>query len=276
MTESSGMSGPRGSPDSSDAARRPDPLRQELGADGVLRLTIDRPHVLNALDTGATAAMVQALGAATPEHGVRVVVVTGSGRAFCSGADLTSITTSQADPVAIMDGASRLVTALAECVVPVVARVNGPAAGIGMSLALAADLAYVVEGAYLLQSFLSIGLMPDGASSLLLAAAVGRARANEMILLGRRIPAVEAAETGLVAGYAPTESDLDLAVDTAAARLAAVPPDALSLTRQALAATTLGGLADVLARESTGQVTLLRSPEFAARARALLAPRPTS
>ncbi|MDQ2758178.1 MAG: enoyl-CoA hydratase-related protein [Actinomycetota bacterium] len=259
----------------SDGAPEPGPwpgsghLRRTV-VDGVLRLTIDHEPRLNAL-TGATMrGLVAALEQAGTDESVRVVVLTGAGRAFCSGADLSDIGGEDADPEAIMAGAELLVRSVVETPVPVVARVHGPAVGIGMSLALAADLAYVGPEAYLLQSFLSIGLMPDGGSTLLLAAAMGRARANEAVLLGRRIPGAEAAEHGLVAGAASTIDELDALVERAVARCVAAPRRAVVLTKEAMLAAALPGLGEALAREGQGQRELLRSADFAERAQALL------
>ncbi len=243
-------------------------------ADGVMRLTIDHQSRLNAITGDHMRGIVAALEQAGTGESVRVVVLTGAGRAFCSGADLTDIGGEDADPEAIMAGAERLVRAVLETSVPVVARVNGPAVGIGMSLVLAADLAYAGPGAYLLQSFLSIGLMPDGGSTLLLGAAMGRARANEAVLLGRRIPAVEAARYGLVAGAADTLDELDVLVEDAVARVAAAPRRAVALAKAALAAAALPGFGDALRREGEGQRELLQSTDFAERTTALLARSP--
>lgn len=249
-------------------------LRRELDG-GVLRLTIDNNARLNALSSATTAAIIRELAATATDLDVRVVVVTGVGRAFCSGADLGEVSAEGADPDAIMDGAGRLVTAVLDAPVPVIARVNGPAVGIGMSLALACDLAFAGPDAYFLQSFLTIGLMPDGGSSLLLSAAVGRARASELILLGRRLPAAEAASSGLVAGAAATLEELDDVVEAATRRCVAAPRRAMELTKAALRAASLHGLPDAIAREGRGQQELLVSTEFAARARTLLTRRPT-
>lgn len=247
----------------------PEHLRVERDG-SVLRLTIDHEARLNAV-TGATMrAVVDALASVAEHDEIRVVVLAGAGRAFCSGADLSDISGEGTDPAAIMAGAERLVTAVVDCPVPVLARVQGPAVGIGMSLALAADLAYLGPDAYLLQSFLSIGLMPDGGSTMLLAAAMGRARANEAVLLGRRIGATEAAAAGLVAGVAPSLDELDALVDGAVTHLVAAPRRAVELTKAALSEATLGGLPGALAREGSGQQELLRSPEFARAAEALL------
>lgn len=240
-------------------------------AEGVVRLTIDHQSRLNALTGDSMRAIVAGLARAASDESVRVVVLTGAGRAFCSGADLTGIAGEDADPAAIMAGAELLVRAVLETPVPVVARVNGPAVGIGMSLALAADLAYAGPDAYLLQSFLSVGLMPDGGSTLLLTAAMGRARANEAVLLARRIPAAEAAAHGLVAGAAATPDELDVLVERAVATVTAAPRRAVTLAKAAMVAAAVPGIGDALAREGQGQRELLGSTDFAERAQALLA-----
>lgn len=247
----------------------PGHLRSVL-TDGALRLTFDHESRLNALTGDTMRGFVDTLERAGRNESVRVVVVTGAGRAFCSGADLTDIGGDDADPAAIMAGAERLVRAVLDAPVPVVARVNGPAVGIGMSLALAADLAYVGPGAYLLQSFLSIGLMPDGGSTLLLTAAMGRARANEAVLLGRRIPGAEAARCGLVAGAVGTTDELDALVEAAVTTITAAPRRAVALAKAAMAEAAVPGMGDALAREGAGQRELLRSTDFVERARALL------
>lgn len=236
----------------------------------VLRLTLDKPGRMNAVDAsmvGAATAELEALGDPTAEGAVRVVVVTGAGESFSAGADL-QVTVGQ-DPEATMDGAHRLIRAVVAAPVPVVARVNGPAAGFGASLALACDLTYAVTSAYLLQAFVHVGLMPDGGASALLAASVGRARANEMILLGERIPAPVAAKAGLVAAAYPTVEELDARVQAAVTSLLAASPTALARTKAALNAHALAGLDAALDREKDGQVVLLAGEDFRRRAEAL-------
>lgn len=245
-------------------------------ASGILRLTIDRTDRLNALDGATTSLLTAALREAAADESVRAVVITGAGRAFCSGADLVEVSAAGTDPDAIMEGARALLTAVIDAPVPVIARVNGPAVGIGMSLALAADLTYAAPDAYFLQPFLSIGLMPDGGSSLLLAAALGRARANELVLLGERLPAPEAAQAGLITRAAASIEELDRLVDTAARRCADAPRRAFALTKEALREATLSGIRDALSREGRGQRELLRSAEFPRRARAALGLRSTT
>ncbi|MBM4504564.1 enoyl-CoA hydratase, partial [Rhodococcus hoagii] len=168
-----------------------------------------------------------------------------------------------------MDVANEVIRAIVEVPVPVVAAVNGPAAGVGVSIALAADLTYAAESAYFLLAFVGVGLMPDGGSSVLVSASIGRAKAAELALLGERLSAAEADSSGLVSRTLPDGDLLDHARDVAG-RLAAGPRRALELTKRALAAATLAALDDALEREKIGQAELLASPDFAEGAAAML------
>lgn len=247
-------------------------LRSEL-ADGVLRLTIARPQRMNAIDLPTMKALSEAVSTAGDDSRVRTIVVTGEGKAFCTGADLAAGAANPQDPAVVMDTANGLIRAIAEVPVPVIAAVNGPAAGVGVSIALAADITYAAESAYFLLAFVNIGLMPDGGASLLVPAAIGRARAAEMALLGERVAATDADRFGLVARTLP-DSELAAHVDAVAARTAKGPRRALALTKQALNASTLSVLDGALAREKEGQVELLSSPDFVEGAMAMLEKRP--
>jgi len=247
-------------------------LRSEL-SDGILRLTITRPRRMNAIDLSTMKALDDAVKEAGEDDRVRTIVVTGEGSAFCTGADLAAGAADPRDPGVVMDTANDLVRTIASVPVPVIAAVNGPAAGVGVSIALAADLTYAAESAYFLLAFVNIGLMPDGGASLLVPAAIGRARAAEMALLGERVSAADADRFGLVARTLP-DAELAAHVDAIAARTAAGPRRALELTKRALNASTLAALDAALAREKEGQVELLGSPDFAEGAMAMLEKRP--
>lgn len=247
-------------------------LRSEIEG-GVLRLTIARPRRMNAIDLRTMKALGDAITAAGDDEKVRTIVITGEGTAFCTGADLAAGAADPQDPAVVMDTANDLIRAVASVEVPVIAAVNGPAAGVGVSIALAADLTYAAESAYFLLAFVNIGLMPDGGASLLVPAAIGRARAAEMALLGERVSAADADRFGLVARTLP-DAELAAHVDAIAARTAAGPRRALALTKQALNASSLPDLDEALAREKTGQVELLASADFAEGAMAMLEKRP--
>ncbi|NLV78544.1 MAG: enoyl-CoA hydratase [Rhodococcus sp.] len=238
-------------------------------ADGVLRLTIARPDRMNAIDLDTMRALGAAITAAGDDDRVRTIVLTGDGAAFCTGADLAAAGTNPASPDVVMDTANDVVEAITTVPVPVVAAVNGPAAGVGVSMAVAADLTYAAESAYFLLAFVNIGLMPDGGASLLIPAAIGRARAAEMALLGDRVAAVDAARFGLVARTLP-DDELFGHVDAVAARTAAGPRRALALTKHALNAATLPAFGAALDLEKSGQIELLGSADFAEGVAAML------
>ncbi len=233
-------------------------------AHGILRITIDRQARMNAIDLETMSELGRLVIAAEKRPEVRVIVLTGAGKAFCTGADLAAAAAAggnEASPEAVMDRANELVRAIVDSPLPVIAQLNGPAAGVGASIALAADLVYAADTAYLLLPFTSIGLMPDGGATAIVAAAMGRARAAELALLGARLPATEAAAAGLITQALPAER-LAEQVDAVAAQLAAGPRRALELTKAAINAATLAQLDNALAREKTGQVELLTAADF--------------
>ena len=250
-------------------------LRTELD-DGILRVTVDRPSYMNALDDATCAALISAFEFG--EHDVRVVVLTGSGGSFSAGADVVELATTRpaSDAEArqaaehTMHRAGALVRAITGCPVPVIAQVNGPAVGIGASMALASDLIYASEDAYFLFAFSKIGLMPDGASSVLVPAAIGRPRTNALMLLAERMPAEEAFAVGLINDVVPA-AVLGDRVDAVAARLVRMPRRALELTKRSITDSTLA-LDAALRRETEGQIELLTSPEFIQRVSALASP----
>src|SRR5919202_112062 len=186
---------------------------------GELRIELNRPEALNAWDKQLgddLRAAVERAGAGD----VRAVVVTGAGRAFSSGADLKAgfDPTPEGHPdvqSALRDRYHPVIAGLRRLPKPVLAAVNGPAVGIGCSLALACDLILARDSAYFLLAFVNIGLVPDGGASLLLPERVGLARAAEMALLGERIPAPQAAAWGL-ANRAVADDAFEAEVDALA------------------------------------------------------------
>lgn len=243
-------------------------------SEGRLTMTINRPDRLNAVTTGTLRRLERAIVEAGDDPEVRVVVLAGAGRAFCSGADLDAADAGE-EPVsaATVDAANAVVTAVRRLPQPVVAAVHGPAAGVGVSLALAADLVVAAESTYFLLAFTKVGLMPDGGATALVAAAIGRARAMRMALLAERLGAAEAHAAGLISHVAPPE-EVPRVVECLARELAAGPPRAYALTKAAVNDATLGELDGALARERHGQASLLRSADYAEGAAAFLARRP--
>lgn len=222
----------------------------------VLTITLDRPERLNA----APPQMFDEIGDALDGlSGARAVLITGEGRAFCSGADLAARGERTGAPgdaafTALTTSYNPTMLKLSRLPVPIVSAINGPAAGIGCSLALAADFALIGTNAYLLQAFVNIGLVPDGGASWMLARLVGKARATEMMLLGERIHGPKAAEWGLVHKCVDDAMLLHEA-HALAARLAAGPTMAIGLMRQGLAEALDGDYAAAMQREAENQRT---------------------
>ncbi|SDU42916.1 enoyl-CoA hydratase-related protein [Gordonia westfalica] len=241
---------------------------------GVARLTISRPEKMNALDTEANLGIKAAMEEWSERDDVRVIVIDGAGGSFSAGADVVSINSQSAGNGAsgldagqargIISAGSELARAVRSVQVPVIASVDGPAAGIGASLALAADLIYTTQRSYFLLAFINIGLMPDGGASMLFASAVGRVRANELALLGEKLRAPEALAAGLINGVYDDRPALDEAVEKVTAKLAGKSRSALRLTKSALDAHTMSGFDAAIERELEGQTELLQSPEFQA------------
>jgi enoyl-CoA hydratase len=233
---------------------------------GVLRLTMNRPERLNALTTAMSDRVAAELEGAATRDDVRVVLVAGAGGAFCSGADLSGANAHQNFDVTSLDRANRIIRAVTGLDKPVVAAVDGVAAGVGCSTALACDLVVASPRASFLLAFARIGLMPDGGATATVAASVGRARAMRMALLGEALGAQEAYDAGLVSHLAA--DDFEGTVEELVARLAAGPPLSYAATKKAVNAATLGHLHDALERERNGQTILLRTSDVAEGMRA--------
>lgn len=231
-----------------------------------LWLTLDRPERLNALTADDADRLAEQLERATGDE-VRVVVLTGAGDAFCSGADLSGADPHARFDVTSLDRANRIVRAITRLDKPVVAAVNGVAAGVGCSAALACDLVVAKESALFLLAFARIGLMPDGGATATVAAAVGRARAMRMALLGEGMTGREAYDAGLVSHVAP-DADFDEVVERLVGRLAAGAPLAHAATKKAVNAATLLQLEAALERERSGQAVLLGTADAAEGMRA--------
>jgi 2-(1,2-epoxy-1,2-dihydrophenyl)acetyl-CoA isomerase len=198
---------------------------------GVLTITLNRPDVLNAFNAGLHRALAAALKEARSGD-VRAVVITGAGRGFCVGQDLTEFREAAVDIGERLRGNYHPnILALRALEKPVLASVNGPAAGAGLSLACACDLRIAAEGATFVPAFISIGLVPDSGSTYFVRRLLGTARAFEWMTSGRRLSAAEALEWGLVSEVVPDDR---LAERTAerAAELAAMPTRGVALTKR--------------------------------------------
>ncbi|MFJ9118061.1 enoyl-CoA hydratase/isomerase family protein [Streptomyces sp. NPDC102394] len=224
---------------------------------GVARLTLNRPEALNALTPDQRELLVELLAGASADPDVRAVVLTGTGRGFCAGADLRGGAAGGervAGDVArlIRTGAQRLIAAVLDCEKPVIAAVNGTAAGLGAHLALACDLVLAAESARFIEVFVRRGLVPDGGGAYLLPRLVGPQRAKELMFFGDALSAADAERVGLVNRVVP-DAELDKTAREWAARLAAGPTRALALTKQLVNASLDGDRAAAFAAEAAAQ-----------------------
>src|SRR6195952_1530011 len=194
---------------------------------GIRRITLNRPEAANAVRPEDRDTLIGLLEDADADHSVRVVVLSSRGKHFCSGADVKSLARSRdgeekrvTDGMRrIMTGAQRLIAAVLDCGKPVIAVVQGPAAGIGAHLALAADLVVASEQATFIESFVRRGLVMDGGGAYLVPRRVGMQKAKELAFFGAPLPAAEALALGLVNRVVPA-GELAGAADEFAARLA--------------------------------------------------------
>ncbi len=231
-------------------------------SEGVLSVTIDRPDSLNSVNTPVLAGIADAMECAATDPRVKVVRLGGAGRGFCSGAGMSADDVAGGGPgTKIIAEANRAVRAITALPRPVVAVVQGPAAGVGVSLALACDIVLASEKAFFMLAFTQVGLMPDGGGSALVAAAIGRIRAMRMALLAERLPAADALFWGLVTAVYPAEG-FEAEVDRVISKLLAGPIVAFAKTKDSINATTLTELDSALQREFEGQAVLLRSHDF--------------
>jgi len=231
---------------------------------GVKRITFNRPERRNAVDFE----MFEAFAAAVEETAgdeSRVLVITGAGEAFCSGLDLSLMSAggpSRLDVGAMMrELINPPVLRLRALSKPVVARVHGPAVGIGFSYVLASDIRIATREATFSQSFVRVGLMPDGGSTHFLPGLVGYSKAFELMATGASVDAEEALRLGLVSRVVARE-ELDATVDELAARLAAAPQPALARIKAALNRNEQARLAAALDFEAEGQAECFASEDF--------------
>jgi enoyl-CoA hydratase len=250
-----------------DTLARVDGLAVTL-ADGVLSVTIDRPESLNSLTLPVLEGIADAMERAGVDPRLKVVRLGGAGRGFSSGAGMSADDVAGGGPgTDLILAANRAVRAITALRHPVVAAVQGPAAGVGVSLALACDLVLASETAFFMLAFTKIGLMPDGGASALVAAAIGRTRAMKMALLAERLPATEALACGLISAVYPAD-EFEAEVNKVVSSLLAGPPVAFAKTKDAINSATLPQLEAALQRELAGQEVLLRSPDFREGAKA--------
>jgi 2-(1,2-epoxy-1,2-dihydrophenyl)acetyl-CoA isomerase len=221
-------------------------------ADGVQTITLNRPESLNALNAEMRRALLDAFKVAGRDPEVRSVLLTGAGRGFCSGADLRGDAGERSFRQVLTAEYNPLITAIRELQKPVVAAVNGVAAGAGVSLALACDLVYAAHEARFILAFARIGLVPDSGVTRILVRALGRHRAAELAFMGDPLSADDAVASGLINGVVPA-SELLVHAGGVARRLASGPTRAIGLTKRLINTAQDAGLAESLAAEAALQ-----------------------
>src|SRR5882724_10494763 len=245
--------------------------------EGVFEITLNRPEILNAVNRETIAELAAAVAEAAEDRTARVVLLRGAGTHFCAGGDITMFGELIALPPAerrkalhrIVEGLHPLLIRLRHMPKPVIAAVQGAAAGFGLSLVLAADLALAAEDTIFTSGYIHLGTSPDGGMTAMLSRVVGLKRAAELMLLGDRFDAGRALELGLVNRVVPTDA---LAAEAAAlvARLAAGPTHAYGRTKALLQA-TLGDAFDAqLRRETENFAACAATADFAEGVRAFL------
>jgi 2-(1,2-epoxy-1,2-dihydrophenyl)acetyl-CoA isomerase len=229
---------------------------------GVATLTLNRPDALNALNSQLRRELLAALNDARKDDEVRAVILTGAGRGFCAGADLRGGSAEREFRRVIRGEYNPLVEALRNLPKPVVASVNGVAAGAGVSLALAADLVVAAEDARFVPAFNRIGLVPDSGLTRTLVRAVGRHRAFEILMGERQLSASDAQDLGLVAAVVPADRLAEVSAEVAR-RLAQGPTRGIALTKRLVNTAEDATLTDALAAEAALQELAGRTEDHA-------------
>jgi 2-(1,2-epoxy-1,2-dihydrophenyl)acetyl-CoA isomerase len=251
----------------------------DVNRDGAaVKIALNRPERMNAWSDGLSRDLLAVLREVAADETVRAVMLTGNGRAFCSGADLKD---GADDAVAgKLDTYTTLtrwyhpiVTTIREMPKPVLTAVNGPAAGAGLSLALAGDLVVAAESAYFMLAFVGIGLVPDGGASLFVPSRVGFARAAEMAMLGERVSAAKAVDWGLINSAWP-DAEFAAKADALVARLAAGPTRSYAGSKRELNHWLYDRMAAHLELEASIQGELAASADFVEGVSAFLQKRP--
>lgn len=247
--------------------------------DTVRTIRLNRPDVLNAFDTPMLRALSKAVREAARDKGVRCLVLTGNGRAFSSGQDLaeTSEKYKNSEPLELgqhlRDLYNPIITSLRTMEKPVIAAINGVAAGAGLSVALAADLRIAAESASFIQVFINVGVIPDAGGTFMLPRLVGLSRALELAFTGRKVKAEEALRIGLVNQIAP-DDELAEVTSKLARKLAELPTKTMGLIKRGINASWGNDLRTQLAYEAELQTTAGQSYDHREGVMAFLEKRP--
>lgn len=251
----------------------------QVNRDGAaVKIALNRPERMNAWSEGLSQDLLTVLREVAADETVRAVMLTGNGRAFCSGADLKDgaddAVAGQLDTYTTLTRWYHpIVTTIRQMPKPVLTAVNGPAAGAGLSLALAGDLVVAAESAYFMLAFVGIGLVPDGGASLFVPSRVGFARAAEMAMLGERVSAAKAVDWGLINSAWP-DAEFAAKAEALLTRLAAGPTRSYAGSKRELNHWMYDRMAAHLELEATIQGELATSADFIEGVSAFLQKRP--
>jgi 2-(1,2-epoxy-1,2-dihydrophenyl)acetyl-CoA isomerase len=225
---------------------------QYSAENGVARITLNRPNTLNAFVAQMNKEIIQALKTASSSEDVRCIVITGAGRAFCSGQDLSEVDENMDLGQVVRDQYAPMINQIRQVEKPIIAAVNGVAAGAGFSLALACDFRLLSDRASVINAFINIGLIPDSGNSYYLTRLVGEAKALEISVLGEKISADQAFSLGLATRVFSSDN-WEAEVNQFAARLAALPTKAIGLIKRTIRAAGELQISEYLEREAQGQ-----------------------
>ncbi len=232
----------------------------EPHGEAVVKITLNRPDALNAFDADMRGGLLDAVARASADAAVRAVVITGAGRGFSAGADVKDISGGRNVEDILNAEYGAFLTVIRTCEKPVIAAINGPAAGIGMTLALTCDLRVMGEGAYLMSAFANIGLVPDGGLSYLLTREMGYARAYEAAIQAEKLSAQTCLDYNLVNRVVSDDAVADNALEWAQS-LSERAPISNALTKRAFRAAAQGRLSDAMALEAFLQRTAIVSED---------------
>ncbi|MEM6397742.1 MAG: enoyl-CoA hydratase-related protein [Bacteroidota bacterium] len=232
--------------------------------DGIARITLNRPSVFNSFNREMALATQAALDKAAEDEQVRAIILTGEGKAFCAGQDLKEVTDEEINPgfkVLLEEHYAPIVTRIRDTEKPIIAAVNGVAAGAGANIALACDLVIAHEGASFIQAFSKIGLIPDSGGTFFLPRLIGFQRATALAMLGDKVSAKDAETMGMIYKAASADEYEELVTQTAQ-RLAKMPTRALGLIKKAFNASMHNDLEEQLELETKLQIEASETEDY--------------
>lgn len=232
---------------------------------GVATLTLNRPEVFNSFNREMALVFQNELDACENDASVRAIVITGSGKAFCAGQDLKEVTTPDLNPgfkKILEEHYNPIITRVRAIKKPIIAAVNGVAAGAGANIALACDIVIAHEKVSFIQAFSKIGLVPDSAGTFFLPRLIGFGKASALMMLGDKVSATDAAEMGMIYKVTSLE-DFQTEIEKIAVTLAQMPTKALGMTKQLLNESMENTLEQQLALESKLQIEAASSEDYA-------------